>query len=156
MLESIRRRKRMHTVVLTVFALLWLVAMLTGAPARALSMPAHAGGDTALAAAMQHSFCVADWGTQPDGDASAMEYAAWMDDAWHTPSESDAADHREHVGPHCLLCIGLMAPSAFVLQVLPYPQPRYQNGWIEPPHFPSALQIRAPLPPRGPPFISRA
>lgn len=147
MLENIRQRRRLHTVVLTVFTLLWLVAMLSGVRVRAMPMPVPMGGDTALAA-MQHSLCISDAALSA-GDA---EYAAWLEAALQgSDAPAPDPDHSEHAGPHCLLCVALMAPAAFALQVVPYPEPAHPHRWKQPPHFPPALQISAPLPPRGPP-----
>lgn len=152
MLENIRRRRRLHTVVLTVFALLWLVAMLSGARVRAMPLPGPLHDDVAMLDSMQHSLCVSD----ARQAASGAEYAAWLDEVLNAPvSTPDAAEHSGHEGPHCLLCIGLMGPPAFALQVVPYPVPAEGLAWKQPAHFPPALQISAPLPPRGPPATFR-
>ena len=149
MLENIRQRRRLHTVVLTVFSLLWLVAMLSGVRVRAMPMPVPMGGDTVLAA-MQHSLCISDAALSA-GDA---EYAAWLEAASQTTdAPAPDLDHSEHAGPHCLLCVAVMGPAAFALQVVPYPEPAHPHRWKQPPHFPPALQISAPLPARGPPLL---
>ena len=152
MLENIRQRRRLHTVVLTVFTLLWLVAMLSGVRVRAMPMPVPMGGDAVLSA-MQHSLCISE-AALPASDA---EYIAWLEaDLNATDAPPPDLDHSEHAGPHCLLCVALMGPAAFALQVVQYPEPAHPHRWKQPPHFPPALQISAPLPPRGPPSLFRA
>lgn len=147
MLENIRQRRRLRTVVLTVFTLLWLVAMLSGVRVRAMPMPVQMGGNAVLAA-MQHSLCISDAALSA-GDA---EYAVWLEAALQgSDAPAPDPDHSEHAGPHCLLCVAVMGPAAFALQVVPYPEPAHPHRWKQPPHFPPALQISAPLPPRGPP-----
>ena len=147
MLENLRRRRHLHTVVLTVFTLLWLVAMLSGVRVRAMPMPVPLGGDTALLA-MQHSLCVSDAALPASDTEHANGHAA--------DAPTADPDHSEHAGPHCLLCVALMAPAAFALQVAQYPEPAHPHRWQRPPHFPPALQISAPLPPRGPPVAIHA
>ena len=149
MLERIRQSRRLHAVVVTAFALLLLVAMLSGVRVRAATAPAT---HETLTQSMLHSLCLPQ--DAPAAAASQQQaYEEWLLSAFDTPPATHA--HDEHAGPHCVLCLALMLPPALRLQAAPYPVPHYRAPWLWPVLFPAAQPVRAPLPPRGPPASFR-
>lgn len=149
MLERIRQSRRLHAVVVTAFALLLLVAMLSGVRVRAATAPAT---HETLTQSMLHSLCLPQ--DAPAAAASQQQaYEEWLLSAFDTPPAIHA--HDEHAGPHCVLCLALMLPPAIRLQAAPYPVPHYLAPWLWPVLFPAAQPVRAPLPPRGPPASFR-
>lgn len=144
MLEQIRRNRRLHMVIFTVFTALWLVALLSGARAR----EPVASVDT-LTAAMHDSFCF----SEVEGAPSGSERIALL--LLESEQHHDSNPHSNHQDPQCVLCIALSPPSVFTLQLAQYPEPAYLENWLLPPHFPPSLQVAAQLPPRGPPTFVR-
>lgn len=106
MLERIRQSRRLHAVVVTAFALLLLVAMLSGVRVRAATAPAT---HETLTQSMLHSLCLPQ--DAPAAAASQQQaYEEWLLSAFDTPPATHA--HDEHAGPHCVLCLALMLPPA--------------------------------------------
>lgn len=138
MLEHIRRNHRLHTLVLGVFAALWLVALLAGAQVRALPMLASAH---AAPAAMAHDLCMAL------GEGMDLPQAA---DVVGAPPAA-APEHGSHHDPDCLLCLALSPPPVLAVVVYRPPVPQPGFDWLAPAHFPPSQQAAAPLPARGPP-----
>lgn len=113
MLERIRQSRRLHAVVVTAFALLLLVAMLSGVRVRAATAPAT---HETLTQSMLHSLCLPQ--DAPAAAASQQQaYEEWLLSAFDTPPATHA--HDEHAGPHCVLCLALMLPPAIRLQAAP-------------------------------------
>lgn len=124
MLERIRQDRRLHVVLVTMFALAWLAALSAAVPAR-----------TALGGLPAADLCVG-----PQGSGGA----------WQTTPAGDSrqGDHHE---PHCLLCLALGTPSAIVPTAGHPPAPTVEQA-CRPRAAPAlAWQVRAPLPARGPP-----
>lgn len=81
MLERIRQSRRLHAVVVTAFALLLLVAMLSGVRVRAATAPAT---HETLTQSMLHSLCLPQ--DAPAAAASQQQaYEEWLLSAFDTP-----------------------------------------------------------------------
>jgi hypothetical protein len=135
MLERIRRNRRLGSLVLAVFTMLWLVALLAGVRVRTVDLPSQAA-----ALAMQQDICTTAVNAQP--------WTAQLADA----TAANDSSHGSHHGPDCLLCIALSPPPQLLVQVYRPPAPIQARVWLAPAHFPPSWQATAPLPPRGPPL----
>lgn len=139
MLERLRRHHRLQTLVLGLFAALWLVALTSGAQIRmVLPLLGHAAATSTSMADM--GYC----GMVPQ----ASELMAWLgEDA--APDEHSASAHT----PACLLCIALAAPGQ-VRSTL-YRPPLLAGLRLpgNPGAAPRGWLAQAPLPARGPPLL---
>ncbi len=132
MLERIRHQKHLGTVVLMLFASLWLVALLAGVQVRVV-LPQ-----------MQLPHDVCSTGTD----------AGWPETiAAGSLEDGPASGHGGHHDPDCLLCLALATPSAIGLSIYRPPAPDTHAPRMGPGQPLLAWQAQAPLPARGPPAI---
>ena len=137
MLEKIRRNRHLGSVILALFAMVWLTALLAGA----VRLP-----NQAAFLAMQRDICTtaaptASINKQQPGTSKPAATTAY-----------DDFPHSGHHGPHCLLCMTLSLPPQVSVQLYKTPVPIQGQVWLAPAYFPPSLQATAPLPPRGPPL----
>ncbi|MPM90717.1 hypothetical protein SDC9_137839 [bioreactor metagenome] len=133
MLEPIRQSRRLAAAVTAVFAVLLMVAMLSGVRVRAVTQ--HDGAHAQHAWMMAADICTSHGAVDVDLPAQA-------------PLD---ADHAGHHGADCVLCIALAPPLPFEADVHRPSAPAYRMAWSLLGDGIPAAPRGAAFPPRGPP-----
>ncbi len=128
MLQGLRQGRNLHTVVFTVLALAWLVALAAGVQARA-ALPVLLPVDVCTSAPSGHGL-------------------------GHAGEHPGTSSH--HSAPDCLLCIALAAPPGFTLAPQRPPLSAVGPSRAEVALTVPVWRAQAPMPARGPPALFHA
>lgn len=140
MLEHLRQNRRIARAVTALFAVLLLVAMLSGVRVRAVT---HQDGAADVHALVGADICSVGHG------AGGLDVAALATNgAGQVPDESS---HQGHHGVDCVLCIALAPQEGFRRDVHYPPVPPFRLAWSLLGDAIPAPSNGAPFPPRGPP-----